>query len=83
MKNPNNSTMSKIDSSLCSNCIHAKSCTLTESKRFIWSCSEFESEDLHKKHVAEKKHVTKKLKPQSENLYRKHVTEKLKPQFEF
>jgi len=34
--------MNKIDSSLCSNCIYTKSCTLTETKRFIWSCSEFE-----------------------------------------
>ena len=38
--------MGKIDSSLCSNCIYAKDCTLTESKRFIWSCSEFEVNEL-------------------------------------
>ena len=62
MKNQNNTSPNKIDSSLCSNCIHVNSCVLTESKRFIWSCSEFESEskDLHKKHI------TKILKPQYE-----------------
>jgi hypothetical protein len=41
--------MKKIDSSLCSNCIYIKSCTLTESKRFIWSCSEFEPNEPEQK----------------------------------
>ena len=39
--------MNKIDSSLCSTCIFKKSCVLTESKRFIWSCSEFDSDESH------------------------------------
>ncbi|MFB9271232.1 MULTISPECIES: hypothetical protein [Flavobacteriaceae] len=42
--------MNKIDSSLCSNCIYTESCTLTESKRFIWSCSEFEVNKPTRKH---------------------------------
>lgn len=45
--------MNKIDSSLCSNCIYAKSCTLTESKRFIWSCSEFEVNEPTRNRVSE------------------------------
>ena len=40
--------MNKIDSSLCSTCIFKKSCVLTESKRFIWSCSEFDSDESHR-----------------------------------
>ncbi len=44
------SIMNKIDSSLCSNCIYTESCTLTESKRFIWSCSEFEVNKPTRKH---------------------------------
>ena len=45
--------MYRIDSSLCSTCIHLKSCTLTESKRFIWSCSEFEVNKTNEKHDIE------------------------------
>lgn len=45
--------MNKIDSSLCANCIYTESCTLTESKRFIWSCSEFDSDESHKNQETE------------------------------
>lgn len=38
--------MNTIDSSLCSNCNNRKTCTLTESKRFIWSCSEFDNTNI-------------------------------------
>ncbi|MCI2229649.1 hypothetical protein MC378_10775 [Polaribacter sp. MSW13] len=32
-----------IDSkSLCNACMHVNSCSLTSSKKFIWSCSEYE-----------------------------------------
>ncbi len=40
--------MKTIDSSLCATCIYRKSCALTESKRFIWSCSEFDSDESHR-----------------------------------
>lgn len=32
--------------SLCSTCIHVSSCSLTSNKVFIWSCSEFEDEEI-------------------------------------
>lgn len=32
--------------SLCSTCIHVNSCSLTSNKVFIWSCSEFELEEI-------------------------------------
>jgi hypothetical protein len=50
--------MKKIDSSLCSNCIYIKSCTLTESKRFIWSCSEFEPNESEQKLDIKKPELT-------------------------
>lgn len=40
--------MKKIDSSLCGTCIYKNSCVLTESKRFIWSCGEFDSDESHR-----------------------------------
>jgi hypothetical protein len=32
--------------SLCSTCLHVDSCSLTSNKVFIWSCSEFEQEEV-------------------------------------
>jgi len=52
--------MKKIDSSLCATCIYKNSCVLTESKRFIWSCSEFDSD---KSHLSEEVEI---LKPELE-----------------
>ena len=40
--------MKKIDSSLCSTCVYKNTCVLTESKRFIWSCNEFDSDESHR-----------------------------------
>lgn len=38
--------METIKRSLCSTCIHVNTCTLTSNKVFIWSCSEFEQEEV-------------------------------------
>lgn len=38
--------MDTIKRSLCSTCIHVSSCSLTSNKVFIWSCSEFEHEEI-------------------------------------
>jgi len=58
--------MEKIDSSLCATCIYKKSCKLTESKRFIWSCSEFDSDESHRHEEPETKKPNKVKEPKLE-----------------
>ena len=58
--------MKTIDSSLCASCIYKKSCALTESKRFIWSCSEFDSDESHRRVETEIKKPYKIEKPKLE-----------------
>lgn len=58
--------MKTIDSSLCATCIYKESCTLTESKRFIWSCSEFDSDESHRLKESEIKKPNKIKKPKLE-----------------
>ncbi len=66
--------MNKIDSSLCATCIYKKTCRLTESKRFIWSCSEFDSDESHRHEE------TEILKPKLE--LKKPKLELMKPKLE-
>ncbi len=58
--------MKTIDSSLCATCIYRKSCALTESKRFIWSCSEFDSDESHRHEEPEIKKPNAIKKPKLE-----------------
>ena len=44
--------MDTIKRSLCSTCIHVDSCSLTSNKVFIWSCSEFEQEEMSEEKIA-------------------------------
>ncbi len=59
--------MKKIDSSLCATCIYKNSCVLTESKRFIWSCSEFDSDESHLNEETEFKKLDEVKKPKEVN----------------
>jgi hypothetical protein len=34
---------------ICPSCVHLKNCVLTAQKDKVWSCSEYEEEDLHSK----------------------------------
>lgn len=34
--------MDHLENSLCATCEHLAYCTLTNNKRFIWSCSEYD-----------------------------------------
>lgn len=41
--------MNHLENSLCATCEHLAYCSLTSSKRFIWSCSEYDESIGHDK----------------------------------
>lgn len=43
--------MNNIGKSLCNTCIHVNTCSLTSSKVFIWSCSEFKLNEEKKESI--------------------------------